>query len=75
MRSIYRILFEAIIVGIVIVVLLFMIYPFVSGKMLTMKTNGFKSMVIGGFLIGFIGHILLEILGANEIFCKNAKYY
>jgi uncharacterized membrane protein YedE/YeeE len=74
MRSIYRVLFEAIVVGIIIIGLLFIVHPLTSGKMLTTKTNGFRSMVVGGFLVGFIGHILLEVVGANEAFCKNAKF-
>ncbi len=74
MRSLSRVLLESIVVGIIILLLSVLVYPIVSGKMLTLDTPALKEMLLGSFLIGFIGHVLLEVLGANEQFCKTAGY-
>lgn len=71
MRSLLKIGLEAVVVGISIVILALFIFVIMERKL---PEKSAKSMIIGSFLVGFLGHIIFEFSGLNRSFCLTAAY-
>lgn len=62
-----EILIEMFLVGILVVIFQYFTYYVVSGEF---PQKHLKSMILGGFLVGASLHFFLEIIGANEKWCR-----
>jgi ABC-type antimicrobial peptide transport system permease subunit len=73
----YQLIIEAIVVGIVMMVIGNIVGYFVGKQFATdlppvcKDWNKNYLMEICLFLTGFIGHLLFELIGANKWYCKN----
>ena len=68
MRS--ALLVEMIAIGIFTMLLEFIVYRVVSGEFPGPHLSHFNSMLLGGFLLGASTHLILEVVGVNEKWCK-----
>jgi hypothetical protein len=61
---------ELIVIGIVVVLLQLVIYKALTGSFPSPKLEHFNQMILGGFLLGVSTHLIFEVIGANEAWCK-----
>lgn len=69
-RKISAILIEVIVIGAFSALLQFLIYKALTGAFPNPKLEHYNKMILGGFLLGASIHIIFEVIGANEAWCK-----
>jgi hypothetical protein len=63
-----NLLFEAIIIGIITVFLFSIIYRIIGAD--TINVSDYNKILFTSFLVGLSMHIIFEIIGANEKWCR-----
>ena len=63
---------ELLAIGILTMLLEFLVYKLLTGEFPGPHLSHFKSMLFGAFLLGSSMHLILEVAGVNERWCKSA---
>lgn len=71
MRTVSDLAFEVFIIAIIACILIFPIHFAMSGKMISLNGQGTKEMFLGSILLVSSIHIIFELLGINQSWCKN----
>lgn len=62
---------EVIIIGLLTMLLQLVIYRAITGTFPSPKLDHYNEMLLGGFLLGSSLHLILEVVGANESWCRH----
>lgn len=65
-------LLELLGIGLLTVFMEFFVYRILTGEFPGPQLGHFKSMLLGAFLLGSSIHLVLEVSGVNEKWCKSA---
>jgi hypothetical protein len=65
-------LLELLGIGLLTVFMEFLVYKLLTGEFPGPHLNHFKSMLLGAFLLGSSIHLVLEVTGVNEKWCRSA---
>lgn len=61
---------EVIVIGILTMLLQLVIYRALTGEFPSPKLDHYNQMLLGGFLLGSSIHLIFEVVGANEAWCR-----
>lgn len=65
-----QLLVELIVIGIITALFQLVIYKILTGEFPSPELNHFNQMLLGGFLLGSGTHLIFEVSGANEAWCR-----
>lgn len=66
----YAVLYEMLLVGLCVVIIEFILYKLFTGKFPSTELKHFWQMVASGMISGASLHLILELVGINEKWCR-----